>query len=143
VSSDDARFQLAFGTWARLRDLDPDLYVRVPSLLAFSPPFLRALGHDGLAKLLALQPPPATHRQITFDLRTDITASLSKITAPTLVVGCAHDYLVPVEHSKALHSAIAGSTYAELDSGHVVLHERPDELVELVRHFLLTALAED
>jgi pimeloyl-ACP methyl ester carboxylesterase len=136
VNSDDARFQLAFGTWARLEDLDPDLYVRVPSLLAFSPPFLSALGHDGLATLLAVKPPTATRRQIELDMRTDITASLAKITAPTLVVGCTRDSLVPVEHSRALHNAIAGSTYAELDSGHVVMHERPDELVRLVRDFL-------
>jgi pimeloyl-ACP methyl ester carboxylesterase len=136
VSSDDARFQLAFGTWARLEDLDPDLYVRVPSLLAFSPPFLSMLGHDGLATLLAVKPPVATRRQIELDIRTDITASLDRITARTLVVGCTRDFLVPVEHSRALHKAIAGSAYAELDSGHVVMHERPDELVRLVRDFL-------
>jgi pimeloyl-ACP methyl ester carboxylesterase len=136
VNSDDARFRVAFGAWARLAELDPDLYVQVPSLLAFSPPFLSGLGHEGLAALLAVKPPEATRRQIELDLRTDITASLAKITAPTLVIGCARDFLVPIEHARELHNAIAGSIYAELDSGHVVVHERPDELVRLIRDFL-------
>lgn len=136
VNSDDARFQVAFGTWARLENLDPDLYVRVPSLLAFSPPFLSGLGHEGLAALLSLKPPEATRRQVELDLHTDITALLARITAPTLVIGCTRDFLVPVEHARELHNGIAGSIYAELDSGHVVMHERPGELVRLIRDFL-------
>lgn len=141
VTSDDARFQLAFDTWSRLESIDPDLYVRVPSLLAFGPPFLSALGHDGLATLLAGKPPTATRRQIEFDLRSNITEALPRITAPTLVIGCTRDFLVPVEHSRALHKGIPGSAYAELDSGHVVMHEQPDELVRRVREFILQAAA--
>ncbi|MEV4170564.1 hypothetical protein [Nonomuraea sp. NPDC049709] len=49
---------------------------------------------------------------------------LPKITAPTLVIGNPRDYLVPVERARAL----PGGEYAELDSGHVVVHERPAEL---------------
>ncbi|WP_433443020.1 alpha/beta fold hydrolase [Nonomuraea sp. CA-141351] len=137
VNSDDCRFRLAFDTWARLEAIDPDLYVRVPTLLAFSPPFLSRLGDDGLAGLLAGKPAAATLRQIRLDMRTDITAALPRIAAPTLVIGCNRDFLVPVEHSRALRDGIAGSTYAELDSGHVVVHEQPDELVRLIRDFLL------
>jgi pimeloyl-ACP methyl ester carboxylesterase len=137
VNADDARFQLAFDTWARLEAIDPDMYVRVPSLLAFSPPFLSRLGQDGLTELLAAKPPAATRHQIELDLRTDITAALPKIAAPTLVIGCTRDFLVPVEHSHALRDGIVGSAYAELDSGHVVVHEQPDELVRLIRGFLL------
>ncbi|WP_228645775.1 alpha/beta fold hydrolase [Microtetraspora sp. AC03309] len=44
---------------------------------------------------------------------------------------------VPVENSRELHAAIAGSEYAEIDSGHVVLMERPEEWVRLVAEFVL------
>jgi hypothetical protein len=39
------------------------------------------------------------------------------------VVGCALDYLVPVQHARSLHQAIPHSRYVELDSGHVVFLE--------------------
>jgi hypothetical protein len=35
-----------------------------------------------------------------------------------------------------VHDAIAGSGYAEIDSGHVVVFERPAELVAAVSGFL-------
>ncbi|MER5418861.1 alpha/beta fold hydrolase [Streptosporangium roseum] len=63
---------------------------------------------------------------------------LPLITAPTLVIGNTQDYLVPVEHSRELHRLIPGSRYAELDSGHVVVLERPAELTELIREFIGT-----
>jgi pimeloyl-ACP methyl ester carboxylesterase len=44
---------------------------------------------------------------------------------------------VPVENVRALHQAIPGSRYAELESGHVVFAEKPDELATLIRAFLL------
>ncbi|WP_323808973.1 alpha/beta fold hydrolase [Kitasatospora acidiphila] len=60
---------------------------------------------------------------------------LPKITAPTLVIGCAQDATIPVAHSRALHAAIAGSSYTELDTGHVASFERPEEFVALVDGF--------
>jgi pimeloyl-ACP methyl ester carboxylesterase len=35
-----------------------------------------------------------------------------------------------------LHRSISGSQYAELDSGHMVIFEKPTELVKLVQDFL-------
>jgi uncharacterized protein len=69
-------------------------------------------------------------------LRADVRDQLQLVKAPTLVVGCILDHLVPVENARALHAAIPGSSYAELDSGHVVSAEKPDELVGLLRSFL-------
>lgn len=76
--------------------------------------------------------------QIELDARVDIGSLLPLIRAPTLVVGCAQDYLVPVSNARALHEGIAGSSYAEVDSGHVVLLERPAEIATLIRDFILT-----
>jgi pimeloyl-ACP methyl ester carboxylesterase len=66
----------------------------------------------------------------------DIRDKLRQINAPTLVIGNTQDHLIPVAHARALHAAIPGSEYAEPDSGHVVLHERPTEITTLIRDFV-------
>lgn len=123
--------------WRRLADADPEAFGRFGALTAFSPDFLRNLGAEqveGLAR--NTRPTPQTLRQIELNLRLDIRDLLPSITAPTLVIGCAQDRTIPVQNARELHAAIGGSQYAELDSGHVVLFERPDEFVTLVRDFL-------
>jgi pimeloyl-ACP methyl ester carboxylesterase len=77
-----------------------------------------------------------TLRQIELGLEADIRELLPNIGVPTLVVGCRHDQLVPVEHSRELHEAIPGSTYLEIESGHLVPAEAPDKLVDAIRTFL-------
>ncbi|WP_277750788.1 hypothetical protein [Nonomuraea polychroma] len=44
--------------------------------------------------------------------------------------------LVLVAHARAVHAAIPGSEYTELDAGHVVLHERSAEVTALIRDFI-------
>ena len=135
--SDDARLRLALATWSDVIDAAPELASAQGPLMAFSPPFLSSLGPDGLARLRTAKPAPGTRQQIELALRVDLRDRLPLIKAPTLVVGCTLDYLVPVEHSRALHAAIPGSRYVELESGHVVFLERPEEIVALLREFLL------
>ncbi|MGR6914123.1 alpha/beta fold hydrolase [[Actinomadura] parvosata] len=129
----DSRLELGLRTWARLAATDPESFAAYGPLVAFSPGFVSAAGAK---TLMAGEPPRGTVRQIELDLRVDIRDLLPKITAPTLVIGTSQDYLIPVEHARALHAAIPGSEYAELDSGHVVLHERPEEVTALIRDFI-------
>ncbi|MCF6468626.1 alpha/beta hydrolase [Nonomuraea sp. MG754425] len=129
----DSRLELGLRTWSRLAATDPESFAAYGALLAFSPEFV---GAAGAGTLTAGEGPPGTLRQIQLDLRVDVRDLLPKITAPTLVIGNTRDYLIPVEHSRALHAAIPGSEYAELDSGHVVLLERPREVTELIRTFI-------
>jgi pimeloyl-ACP methyl ester carboxylesterase len=136
ASSDEARHQLLFDTWAKLETADPELFARFGPLLAFEPAFLNGLGRQGLDEILSAGLPAATGRQLDLSLRVDLRDRLRRIEAPTLVIGCTRDHLVPVAHARALHDAIAGSHYAEIDSGHAVIFERPDELVKRVRDFL-------
>ncbi|MFD4914352.1 alpha/beta fold hydrolase [Streptomyces virginiae] len=57
--------------------------------------------------------------------------------APLTVEGLAAQVIaVPVENSRALHAAIAGSRYAEIDAGHVAFFEKEDEFVRLVEEFV-------
>ena len=42
-----------------------------------------------------------------------------------------------MERARLLHEGIASSQYAEIDSGHLVVFEQPEELVKLCQAFLL------
>lgn len=135
--SSDPRHRLAFDLWRRLADLDARAYAQMINLLLFTPGFLSRMGADALEEAVAgTACSDGTNRQIDLGLAADITGLTPKITAPTLVIGCTHDQLVPVEHSRQLYESIPGSRYLELDSGHLVVAERPDELVAAVRDFL-------
>ncbi len=134
--SNDPRLRLGLQTWADAIDTAPELATAVAPLIAFSPPFLSGLGPDGLTELRAGTPAPGTRRQLDLDLRIDIRHHLPDITAPTLVIGATLDHLVPVDHARALHKAINGSRYTEIHSGHVVVFEKPLELVTVIRDFL-------
>ncbi|GAA3473582.1 alpha/beta fold hydrolase [Nonomuraea roseola] len=134
VDNSDFRLHLGFSTWARLAATDPTSFAAFGPLVAFSPAFVSAMGEDATKGT----PPPGTVSQIELDARVDIRDRLPLITAPTLVVGCSQDHLVPVSNARALHEGIAGSSYAELDSGHVVLLERPAEITTLIRDFILS-----
>ena len=131
--ADDSRLALGLRTWARLAATDPESFTAYGPLVGFSPGFVSKVGAEAL---MAGEPPRGTVRQIELDLRIDLRDLLPKITAPTLVIGSTQDHLVPVEHARALHAALPGSEYAELDSGHVVLHERPAEVTALIRDFI-------
>jgi pimeloyl-ACP methyl ester carboxylesterase len=137
---DDARHQLAIDLWQRLERTDHDLFTRFLQLTAFSAPFLSSLGHQGLAQLLADAPPiiPGMRKHMELDARADVSGMLPAITAPTLVIGLTRDQVVPVERVRLLHQAIAGSQYAEIDSGHVVPFEQPAELVKICQEFLFS-----
>lgn len=138
VDGTDSRHQLVCETWRRLAAADPELGVRFALSVAFSPPYLSALGTDKLSSLISRAAPDGIGHRIGLCLRADLRDHLSGISAPTLVVGLRHDHLIPVESSRRLHRLIAGSSYAEIDSGHVVTLERPDAFVSQVRDFLFS-----
>lgn len=122
-----------FTVWRRLAG-DAEAFGRFAAMTAYSHAFLNTIGREEVDKMAAGgQPKPGALRQIEFNLRVDIRHLLSKINAATLVIGCSRDNTVPVGNTRDLHGAIAGSRYAELDCGHVVLFEQPDEFVRLVK----------
>ncbi|MER6716149.1 MULTISPECIES: alpha/beta hydrolase [unclassified Streptomyces] len=135
--NDDLRKRLGFTLWRRLADLDPELYSHYISLLLFTPGFLADLDAETFdAAVGGAEVNEGTLRQIELGLDADIRELLPAIGVPTLVVGCRHDQLVPVDHSRELHEAIPRSTYLEIESGHLVPAEAPDELVDAIRNFL-------
>jgi len=140
ASSDDPRLQLLMDVWQGLERLDHELFNKFLQLNVFSPGFLSAIGHDGLTQLLAGAPPitEGMRRHMALDRTSDVRELLPKITAPTLVVGLTHDQVISIDHARTLREAIEGSRYAEIESGHGVVFERPDEFVRVIREFLFT-----
>ncbi len=126
-----------FTLWERLGEHDPAGFGRSVTMTGFSRGFLNGIGREGVEALVPNMPPtPGTLRHVALDLGVDVRALLPRITAPTLVVGCARDATVPVENSRELAAAIGGSAYAEIDAGHVVFFEKEDEFVRTVSDFL-------
>jgi len=66
----------------------------------------------------------------------DVSALVPLITAPALVVGGALDEVATRIQSKLLFGALTDARYAEVHSGHAIVHERPAELLSLISAFL-------
>ncbi|AXI78510.1 alpha/beta fold hydrolase [Peterkaempfera bronchialis] len=123
-------------TWRGTKG-DADAFGRFGTLTAFSRTFLNTLGSEQVEGIIkGNQPTEGALRHIDLNLRVDIRELLPKIQAPTLVIGCTQDATIPVELVRELHAGIEGSSYAELDSGHVVVFEKPAEFVQLVQEFI-------
>ncbi|WP_214408384.1 alpha/beta fold hydrolase [Sphaerisporangium fuscum] len=116
---------------------DPETFGRIAMLTGFSRAHLEKLGSEGTERLVPnMRPTPGILRQVALDLRIDVRDLLPRVRAETLVIGCTRDATVPVENARELHAGIPGSVYAEIDSGHVVVFERPEEVVRLLRDFV-------
>ncbi|MFF5253967.1 alpha/beta fold hydrolase [Streptomyces leeuwenhoekii] len=132
----DAYLRSLFTLWRDLGSSDPASFGRAVTMTGFSRGFLNAIGHEQFEALIPNMPPTeGTLRHVAYDLRVDIRHLLPRIQAPTLVIGALQDSTVPVEHSRALHAAIADSSYAEIDAGHVMFFEQEDTFVKLVSEF--------
>ncbi|CNF07156.1 Possible hydrolase%2C alpha/beta fold [Mycobacterium tuberculosis] len=135
VDSSDEYLRQLVDAWLSLTG-NPEGFGRLGTLAAYNPPFLDAIGHEMVEQLHGfMRPTEARLRQLDLLRRLDIRELLPKIEAPTLVIGCTQDRTVPVANHRELAAGIAGSEYIELDSGHVVPMERPDEFVRLVQDF--------
>ncbi|MFM8466084.1 MAG: 3-oxoadipate enol-lactonase [Oxalobacteraceae bacterium] len=67
----------------------------------------------------------------------DQRAELSRITAPTLVIGGKHDKATPPEHGELIARAISGATYVELNAAHLSNWEAAQAFTQQLLSFLL------
>ncbi len=136
----ESRSQLQFGLWRDLIARDREAMARLILLTGFSPAFLSSLSHEELAKrqaaVLKFTNWPGMLRQTELDLRLDIRNEVARIGVPTRVIGCAQDQMVPPALVRELAASIAGADYLEIDSGHLVPLERPQELAEAILAFV-------
>lgn len=71
--------------------------------------------------------------------RFDVMDRLSEIETPTLVVVGSDDRLTPVKYSRFLSERVASASLAIIqEAGHMVMLERPDEVGEAIRRFVMT-----
>lgn len=133
----DQQQRLRHDVWGTLHAARSPATAQLAVFTAYSAAYLRARTPAELAELLrraASGPDRTTAMRINRDV--DITEQVVAVQAPTLVVGCREDQMVPVHHSRLLFGGIRDARYAELDSGHAVVHERPAELFGVVSQFI-------
>ena len=65
----------------------------------------------------------------------DQREEVSRIAAPTLIIGGSKDPATPVEHSSLLHARISGSRFKLLDAAHLSNVERPTEFCTAILEF--------
>ncbi|OCA54001.1 alpha/beta fold hydrolase [Photorhabdus namnaonensis] len=80
---------------------------------------------------------PGEFEALQMDLngRVDITQIVPTIKATTLIIGCTHDQITPIRHSKALFGAIQDARFTEIECGHAVVYERPAQLMQVIDQF--------
>ncbi|MFG1853533.1 alpha/beta fold hydrolase [Actinomadura geliboluensis] len=134
--SEDEYVRQLITLWLTLTG-SPEGFARLGTVTSASRAFLNGIGTEGAEQLHGfMRPTDGMLRQLDLVRRVDIRELLPKIEAPTLVIGCTADQTIPVENHRELAAGIAGSEYTELDTGHVVMMERPHEFVKLVQDFL-------
>lgn len=139
VDPSDEYLRTMMAAWRRVGEFDVDAFGRLGAITAFSPAFLNQLGRDAVEGIATnTEPSPLMSAQLDLILRMDIGAYLEKIDVPTLVLGGSQDRTIPVANARAVHDAVAGSEYAELDTGHVMQLEKPAEFTRALRDFLPT-----
>ncbi|RKS79341.1 pimeloyl-ACP methyl ester carboxylesterase [Actinomadura pelletieri DSM 43383] len=134
--AEDEYIQQLITAWLTLTD-NPEAFGRLGTLTSFTPRYLNEIGHD-LAEQARwfMSPVDGRLRQLDLVRRVDVRSLLPRIEAPTLVIGCTRDQLIPVENHREFSSAITGSEYTELDTGHVLMAERPADFLKPVLDFL-------
>lgn len=104
-------------------------------VVAHSPTFLQGCTPDQLSALEPFLRDDRTWVQSELFASTDLVHRLPRIEAPTLVIGCSQDDLAGVDQARALFAALPNARFAEIDSGHAVLAERPAEVLALALDF--------
>jgi len=133
----DSQQILRNDVWQDLRRTGSEAIRPYSVFCAFGGPFLAT---KTLAELEVVQSTLSFtdfgDQQMDLNRRIDIRDDVASVQAPTLVIGCTHDQMVPLRHSKYLFGAIEDARFAEIASGHAVVFERPAELLRYVDNFV-------
>jgi pimeloyl-ACP methyl ester carboxylesterase len=139
TSTEDTRAQLQFRMWKEMAEKAPKLLAATFLFTAFSPAFVAAMS-DGAVRetvdtIFRTTDWPGAIRQIDLDLRVNVTSEAMAIKQETLVLGCTHDYIVPLSHSKALMEILPNAKYAEMETGHGGCVENCGQFIKIVEDF--------
>lgn len=135
----DSRSELQFGLWRELIARDHAVMARFILLTGCNPQWLSAQPSAVLEKRVAAIVKftnwAGMARQADLDARVDIRAELALIQAPTLVIAGSQDQMVPRALTQVLADEIAGAVFQELNTGHLMPMEQPEELALVVSDF--------
>ena len=131
---------ISFDFWQKLFQMDKELFAQFIMITGYSSHFFNKFrDKERLMNTIpkfAASLSPGLDRQADLDSRINIRPLLSRITAPTQVIGLTYDQMVPIEQSRALAEAIPGAQYTEIESGHLVFAENPTRLAEVIARFI-------
>lgn len=132
----DAQQQLRNSVWHDLYTSGSRAIADYTVFCAFSPSFYDFISPEQLSDMAEMiRPGPFDARQMELNRTIDISMLAGKIRACTLIIGCTYDQMVPLHHSKLLFGAIENARYAEIESGHGVVFERPGQLSQIIDQF--------
>jgi pimeloyl-ACP methyl ester carboxylesterase len=133
----DTQQRLRNDTWRTLHHEKSAALAGFLLLVNFSQSFLNSKNEAEVQTLLKnVANGTDRARKMAFNRSVDITGLLPEIDVPCLVVGCLQDQTAPIRHSKMLFGGIKNGRYAEINSGHGVVHERPAELFSVIDGFV-------
>lgn len=131
----DGQQLLRNDVWRALSD-SPTALGTFSTYCAFGSTFLGARSSAEIAARHNTTAPSAfLRRQMDLNRRIDIVDAVESIQARTLIVGLTEDNMVPIRHSRDLFGAIVDARFAQLQSGHAIVFERPAQLFSLVDLF--------
>jgi pimeloyl-ACP methyl ester carboxylesterase len=140
TSTEDARSQLQFRMWKEMAETTPKLLAEIFLFTAFSPAFMTGMSNcmmcDTVDAIFKTTDWEGAARQIDLDLRINVMEEARTMQQETLVIGCIHDYIIPVSHSRKLIKTIPAARYAEMETGHAGCVENPLQFISLVDAFL-------
>ena len=133
-SKSDARMRGTFDLWRRLIAISPELFIRYALVDGYTATTLEVIEPmwEGAVTLPASTVQPGSDAHLELDIRVDIEEDLSKISAPTLVLGGTQDRWVDISKSVHIASQIAGSHLVELPAGHLVIGELAGDIGVLI-----------
>lgn len=134
----DKQQRLRYDIWESLRAGDDERTLQeFQTLMVHSPRFLRSRTEKDLETIISSR---GFREGIDAEMRInrgiDLTEAIAHITAPTLVIGCSEDQMVPIVHSYVLLGGIKDARFAEIDAGHAVTTERPAQVFMLIDDFV-------
>ncbi len=126
----DARMKVTFDLWRRLIAIDRELFMRYALADGYTAAALEVLEPmlDAVVALAGTAVQPGSDAQLELDIRIDIESSLTRITAPCLVIGGIEDRWVDISNSRHIAAMVSGATLVELPAGHLVIGELSAEI---------------
>ncbi|MEV0297775.1 alpha/beta hydrolase [Nocardia sp. NPDC050710] len=137
----DNRARLIAQIWQDSLDRhDYDTFARISLLAGFGAEFVNNLPAgtiDESRGQIAANIPGGALQQASLVENADITADLVHVEVPTLIVNATRDLLIDPANSRELAAGIRGAEYAEIEAGHVLMLEQPEQWWATVDDFLI------